>query len=119
MKKLLLLMIFVISAFSFEELNMDNFDSKIKDKNVVIDFHAVWCPPCKILSKKLIEFDEKKNNDVEVFKVNIDEQRLLTKKYGVTRLPTLIYFKDGIPVKTIVGLRTTEELIENSKNFFN
>ena len=119
MKKILLIMAFVISAFSFEELTIDNFESKIKNKSVVIDFYAVWCPPCKVIAKNLKEFDKLKTNNVQVYKVNIDEQKILTRKYGVKKLPTLIYFNDGIPVKTIVGLRSTEELIENSKNFFN
>ena len=51
MKKIILLMLISIaSLFAYEELTVDNFDEKIKDKNVIIDFYAVWCPPCKILA---------------------------------------------------------------------
>jgi len=44
---------FTISLFAYEELNIDNFESKIKSKNVIIDFYAVWCPPCKIVATQL------------------------------------------------------------------
>jgi len=119
MRKIVLGLIFsIISLFAFEELNLDNFDSKIKGKNVIVDFYAVWCPPCKVLGKNLKEFNEVKPDGITIYKVNIDEQMPLTKKFGVTKLPTLVYFQDGKLVKTKVGVQSVEELDENAKNIF-
>lgn len=119
MKKIILIMLFsIISLFAYEELTVDNFDSKIKDKNVIIDFYAVWCPPCKILANNLEDFDLVKPDNVEIFKVNIDEQMVLAKKYGVSKLPTLVYFKNGKPINDYVGVLSVEELTETSNNNF-
>ena len=119
MKKIILLMLISIaSLFAYEELTVDNFDEKIKDKNVIIDFYAVWCPPCKILASKLEDFDVVKPDNVEIFKVNIDNQMVLAKKYGVSKLPTLVYFKNGKPVNDYVGVLSVEELTATSKENF-
>lgn len=119
MKKILLIMLFsVISIFAYEELTVDNFDSKIKDKNVIVDFYAVWCPPCKILASNLEDFDLVKPDNVEIFKVNIDNQLVLAKKYGVSKLPTLVYFKNGKPINDYVGVLSVDELTQTvNENF--
>ena len=119
MKKIILLMLISIaSLFAYEELTVDNFDEKIKDKNVIIDFYAVWRPPCKILASNLEDFDVVKPDNVEIFKVNIDNQMVLAKKYGVSKLPTLVYFKNGKPVNDYVGVLSVEELTATSKENF-
>ena len=119
MKKIILLMLISIaSLFAYEELTVDNFDEKIKDKNVIIDFYAVWCPPCKILASNLEDFDVVKPDNVEIFKVNIDNQMVLAKKYGVSKLPTLIFFKNGKVMKDYVGVLSSEELLKASKENF-
>jgi thioredoxin 1 len=120
MKKIILLMFFSIaSLFAYEELTVDNFDAKIKDKNVIVDFYAVWCPPCKILANNLEDFDLVKPDNVEIYKVNIDDQLVLAKKYGVSKLPTMVYFKNGKPVKNYVGILSVDELTQTSKENFN
>lgn len=120
MKKIILtILLSVVSLFAYEELTIENFDSKIKDKNVIIDFYASWCPPCKIVATNLEDFDVIKAENVEIYKVDVDAQLTLAKKYGVTKLPTIIYFKNGKPVKEYVGILTPEELLEASKKNFN
>ena len=119
MKKIFLMFLFsIVSVFAYEELNIDNFEEKIKGKNVIIDFYAVWCPPCKILANNLQDFDVIKPENVQVFKVNIDEELVLAKKHGVSKLPTLLYFKDGKKVGETIGVLTPQELLEASKQNF-
>jgi thioredoxin 1 len=119
MKKIILtILLGVISLFAYEELNINNFEDKIKDKNVIVDFYAPWCPPCKILANNIEDFDISKPDSVQIYKVNIDDELNLAKKYGVTKLPTLIYFKNGKVVKNYIGVLSPEELLETSKENF-
>ena len=119
MKKIFFLFLFsVISVFAFEELNMDNFEDKIKGKNVIIDFYAPWCPPCKIVANNLENFDISKPDNVQIYKVNVDDELTLAKKYGVSKLPTLIFFKNGKVIKDYVGVLSSEELLKASKENF-
>lgn len=119
MKKVFLMfLISVISLYAYEELNINNFEEKIKDKNVIVDFYAPWCPPCKIVANNLEDFDISKPENVHIYKVNIDDELTLAKKYGVTKLPTLIYFKDGKTIKDYVGVLNSEELLQASKENF-
>ncbi len=119
MKKIFLIfLISVVGLYAYEELNINNFEEKIKDKNVIVDFYAPWCPPCKIVANNLEDFDITKPENVHIYKVNIDDELTLAKKYGVSKLPTLIYFKDGKIVKDYVGVLTPQELLEASKENF-
>ena len=113
-----LFLLSIISVFAFEELNMDNFESKIKDKNVIVDFYAPWCPPCKIIANNIEDFATKKPKNIEIYKVNIDNELPLAKKYGVSKLPTLVYFKNGKPIKEYVGVLSVDELTKTSKEDF-
>ena len=119
MKKMIFIFLLsVISVYAYEELNISNFEDKIKGKNVIVDFYAPWCPPCKIVAGNLEDFSAKKPKNVEVYKVNVDDELTLAKKYGVTALPTLLYFKDGKVKKNYVGVLSSEELLEASKENF-
>ncbi|PHO09735.1 thioredoxin [Malaciobacter canalis] len=119
MKKIILILSFsFISLFSAEHLTADNIDEKLQNKNAIVDFYAVWCPPCKIMSKNLKDFENSNNSDVVIYKVDVDKQPQLAQKFGVRTIPTTVYFKNGIFLKKEVGVKTVSQLHLNVKNYF-
>ncbi|GGD44164.1 hypothetical protein GCM10012288_18100 [Malaciobacter pacificus] len=119
MKKVLILLLMTyVYSFAFEKLTVENFDSKIKGKNVIVDIYADWCPPCKIVAKNLEEFDIIKPDNVEIYKVDFDKQADIAFKYGVKSLPTLLFFKDGELVSSSVGVISPKRLLQKSKENF-
>ncbi len=73
------------------------------DKPVLVDFWAEWCGPCKLIAPALEELAEELGDQVEIVKVDIDENPDAPSKYGVRGIPTMILFKGGQPAATQVG----------------
>lgn len=76
----------------------------------VVDFFATWCAPCQMLAPVLNELDKKYGDDVEFYKVNIDENQDAAVRYGVFSVPTLIFFKNGEEIDRQVGYMEEDEL---------
>lgn len=70
----------------------------------VVDFYADWCGPCKMLAPHLEKIADEYEGKVRIVKVNVDEETELAERYGISGIPTLIFFKDGRPAETVVGL---------------
>ncbi len=80
------------------------------EKLVIVDFFAEWCGPCQMLAPILKNLEQKYSDKVEIYKVNVDESQAATMRYGVTAMPTLIFFKDGQEIERYVGYMEEEEL---------
>jgi len=101
------------------ELTEATFDKEVKNSKtpVLVDFFAVWCGPCRVLSPTVEALEKEYAGKLKVGKVNVDEQQELAGKFGVMSIPTLILFKNGKQVDTKVGAYPKEKLVEwlNSK----
>lgn len=118
MKKILLIVTFLITnIFAFEHLTSDNIDEKIKDKKVILDFYATWCPPCKIIAKNLNSFEKTKPSDVVIYKIDIDDQRELIKRFDVKSIPTIVFLDNGKVKHLQVGVQNLDDLKKNTKKY--
>lgn len=76
-----------------------NFETLINDtKPVIVDFHALWCGPCKVQSPILKELAAELGDRVKVIKIDVDQNSAISGQYQIQSVPTLIVFKNGKPV---------------------
>jgi thioredoxin 1 len=87
-----------------------NFNSEVLGSKglVVVDFWAPWCGPCRMVSPVIDELAKEYEGKVKIGKVNVDENSQVVNQYSIMSLPSVVFFKDGQPFKTMVGAQTKE-----------
>ena len=83
----------------------DDFNKLIKSGEVLVDFYADWCGPCKMLGPVLEKIDF-----TDVIKINVDLFPNLAQEYGVMSIPALIAFRDGEIINKTIGLQSLQEI---------
>ena len=90
-----------------------NFADMLQDdKLVIVDFWAVWCGPCRMLSPIVDEIAEEMADKVTVVKCNVDDCVDIAMQYRIMSIPTLIFFKNGEIVDKTVGAMPKSALVE-------
>lgn len=86
-----------------------NFKSEVLESKtpVLVDFWAQWCAPCRIVSPIVEELATEYGEKLKVGKLNVDENQI-SSDYGVMSIPTLLLFKDGQVVKTMIGAQSKD-----------
>lgn len=95
------------------KITSENFEKEVLNSEVpvLVDFFAIWCGPCKMMSPVVEELAKEMEGKAKVYKVDTDEEQNLAIKYGIMSIPTFIVFKNGEPAGKAVGMRNKEELI--------
>jgi thioredoxin 1 len=79
---------------------------------VLVEFTADWCPPCRQLAPVLSAVASEESGRIKVVQLDVDTDPVTTGVYGVLSMPTLIVFRGGEPVKSMVGARTKRRLLQ-------
>lgn len=93
-------------------LTTDNFNEQIATGVVLVDFWATWCMPCKAMAPVIDEIASQTTGKIKVGKVDIDKNGLLARQFGIQAIPTLVIFKDGKQVETLVGMQSKESIVQ-------
>jgi thioredoxin 1 len=124
MKKITCSLILLISIFfgqtgcksdsaneSILTLTTENFGDEISKGVVMVDFWASWCMPCKAMTPVIEEIASQTRGKIKVGKVDIDANGQLANQFEIQAIPTIIIFKDGKAVETLVGIQSKVALV--------
>ena len=97
---------------SVNKTDVAHFEADVlkADKPILVDFWAEWCGPCRVLGPILDDVAKELGEKAQIVKVNVYDNPELAQKYGIRGIPTMIFFKNGQPAKTLVGVQAKEEI---------
>lgn len=96
-----------IDKKQFKEL-LNNSDTS----PIFVDFYAEWCSPCKSFERILLEAEKKISDVAKIYRVDIYKEPELAERFAVMSVPTLILFKDKAQHRTLIGVRSLDEVID-------
>ena len=93
-------------------ISEDQFEKTIEHGVTLVDFYADWCGPCRIVTPHLEAVAKEMEGKVTIVKIDVDKAQQVSSTYQITSIPTLVLFKDGKQVDTMVGVRDAKAIKE-------
>jgi len=94
-----------------------NFDAIINENRpVVVDFHALWCGPCKTQAPILKQLAEEMGERIKVIKIDVDQNQMIAARYQIQSVPTLMIFKNGQVIHKQAGVHSKAQLMSILNN---
>ncbi len=93
------------------------FDKATEKGLVLVDFFATWCGPCRMMAIILEDIAKELEGKVEIYKVDVDNDEKLARKFGILSIPTLIFFENGKVMEKHVGLWQKEDCLDYIGSF--
>ena len=96
------------------KITENNFEEKVlqNQKQTLVDFYADWCGPCQMMAQVIEKVANEASDNMQIGKVNVDENQELAIKYDVESIPTLILFENGEEKKRLLGVRDKQEILD-------
>ena len=98
------------------KITANNFEKEVlnSNKTIIVDFYADWCSPCKMMSPIIDNIAEETDN-INVAKLNVDEEEKIATQYNIMSIPTILIFKEGKEIKRFVGVTSKETILNEIK----
>ena len=94
-----------------------NFDAIINENRpVVVDFHALWCGPCKTQAPILKQLAEEMGERIKVIKIDVDQNQMIAARFQIQSVPTLMIFKNGQVIHKQAGVHSKAQLMSILEN---
>lgn len=96
---------------SVKELTEKDFNKFIENETALIEFYAEWCPSCRVLNLIVNEI-AKDRQDISFGKINVGTEAVLSSKFNIKSIPTLVLFREGKEAGRSVGVKSKMEILD-------